>query len=34
VGSFTLQSSTPGYLGVVDITGDDIVVGRFIPASF
>jgi len=36
VGSFTLQSSADNYLGVfgVNIVGDDIVVGRFIPASF
>ncbi len=36
VGSFTLQSSATDYLGepTADIVGDDIVVGRFVPASF
>ncbi|MDH3536291.1 MAG: choice-of-anchor J domain-containing protein [Gammaproteobacteria bacterium] len=36
VGSFTLQSSALDFLGVAsaDIAGDDIVVGRFIPALF
>ena len=36
VGSFTLQSSATGFLGVsgADIVGDDIIVGRFIPDHF
>jgi MSHA biogenesis protein MshQ len=36
VGSFTLQSAAVDYLGEpsADIVGDDIVVGRFIPAYF
>jgi MSHA biogenesis protein MshQ len=36
VGSFTLQSSATGYLGTpgADFVGDDIIVGRFRPASF
>ena len=36
VGSFTLQSSATGFLGepTADIVGDDIIIGRFIPASF
>ncbi len=36
VGSFTLQSSATDFLGepTADIVGDDIIVGRFIPASF
>jgi MSHA biogenesis protein MshQ len=36
VGSFTLVSSATAFLGepTADIVGDDIVVGRFIPASF
>ena len=36
VGSFTLQSQALDFLGVgaADITGDDIIVGRFIPAFF
>jgi len=36
VGSFTLQSSATDYLGTAsaDLVGDDIVVGRFRPASF
>ena len=36
VGSFTLQSSATGYLGTTgaDIVGDDIIIGRFRPASF
>jgi predicted acyltransferase (DUF342 family) len=35
VGSFTLQSSAVNYLGSgIDIAGDDIVIGRFIPAAF
>lgn len=36
VGSFTLQSSATGFLGVlgVDIVGHDIIVGRFTPAYF
>ncbi len=36
VGSFTLQSAATDFLGEpsADIVGDDIVVGRFIPASF
>ena len=36
VGSFTLQAASNDYLGLpaLDIAGDDIVVGRFIPASF
>jgi MSHA biogenesis protein MshQ len=36
VGSFTLQSSATGYLGTIgaDFVGDDIIVGRFRPASF
>jgi len=36
VGSFTMQSSAVDFLGepTADIVGDDIVVGRFIPASF
>ena len=36
VGSFTLQSSSLDYLGedTADLIGDDIIVGRFIPASF
>lgn len=36
VGSFTLQASSLDYLGeaTADIIGDDIIVGRFIPASF
>ncbi len=36
VGSFTLQSAADNYLGEpgADIVGDDIIVGRFIPASF
>jgi MSHA biogenesis protein MshQ len=36
VGSFTLQAAADDYLGEpsADIVGDDIVVGRFIPADF
>jgi hypothetical protein len=36
VGSFTLQATATDFLGVTsaDIVGDDIVVGRFTPASF
>ncbi len=36
VGSFTLQSSAADFLGepTADIVGDDIIVGRFIPADF
>ena len=36
VGSFTLQSSADNFLGEpsADIVGDDIIVGRFIPAAF
>jgi hypothetical protein len=36
VGSFTLQTTADNYLGEAsaDIVGDDIVVGRFIPAAF
>ncbi len=36
VGSFTLQSSATDFLGEpsADLVGDDIVIGRFIPASF
>jgi MSHA biogenesis protein MshQ len=36
VGSFTLQSSAVNYLGTIgaDFVGDDIIVGRFRPASF
>ena len=36
VGSYTMQSRAQNYLGVagLDITGDDIVVGRFVPAGF
>ena len=36
VGSFTLQSSADNFLGepAADILGDDIVIGRFIPAAF
>ncbi len=36
VGSFTLQSSATDFLGepTADIVGEDIIVGRFIPASF
>jgi MSHA biogenesis protein MshQ len=36
VGSFTLQAAASNYLGepTADIVGDDIVVGRFIPANF
>ena len=36
VGSFTLQSFADDFLGepTADIVGDDIVVGRFIPADF
>jgi MSHA biogenesis protein MshQ len=36
VGSFTLQSSATDYLGelTADLVGDDIIVGRFIPAAF
>ncbi len=36
VGSFTLQALATAYLGVLgaDIVGDDIIVGRFIPAYF
>ena len=36
VGSFTLVSSATDFLGEpsADIVGDDIIVGRFIPASF
>jgi len=36
VGSFTMQSSAVDFLGepTADIVGDDIIVGRFIPASF
>ena len=35
VGSFTLQSSALDFLGVpgLDVAGDDIIVGRFTPAS-
>jgi MSHA biogenesis protein MshQ len=36
VGSFTLQSLASDYLGLAsaDIVGDDIIIGRFRPASF
>ena len=36
VGSFTLRSTAIDYLGEgsADINGDDIIVGRFIPAAF
>ena len=36
VGSFTLQAEGVDYLGVTgrDFVGDDIIVGRFIPAAF
>ena len=36
VGSFTLQSMADNFLGEpsADIVGDDIIVGRFIPAAF
>jgi len=36
VGSFTLQSTATNYLNTLgaDFDGDDIIVGRFIPASF
>jgi len=35
VGSFTLQASATDYLGEAsaDLVGDDIIVGRFVPAS-
>ncbi len=36
VGSFTLQASASGYLGIagIDLASDDVIVGRFRPASF
>lgn len=35
VGSFTLQASAMDYFGeaTADLVGDDIIVGRFTPAS-